>query len=158
MDSSRKRFVRIIAWLLFILYMFMIVYVMFLSEELGRGIRTRHIRYNLDIGTEIKRFWNYREKLGFRASFVNLVGNVVTFMPFGFILPMLTKKKIFKNIFTVTILAAIFSFVIEIVQLNYRIGVFDVDDIILNTAGSFIGCLLYHICNTVRVLLKKING
>ena len=72
-----------------------------------------------------------------------------------FILPMLTRKKIYKNIITVTLITSCFSFVIEAIQLEYRIGAFDVDDILLNTIGGFMGCFIYHICNTIRVLHKK---
>ena len=32
---------------------------------------------------------------------------------------------------------------IEIIQLYTKIGVFDVDDIILNTLGGFVGYLIY---------------
>jgi len=155
LDSARKRFVRALAWLSFLLYLILIVYVMFLSEEFGRTIKGSHFRYNLKFGKEIKRFWYNRDYLGFKASFINIFGNIITFIPFGFILPMLTKKKIYKNIIAVTILAAVFSFTIEITQFHYRIGAFDVDDIALNTLGGFLGCITYHICNTIRVLLKK---
>lgn len=155
MDSKRKRFVRALARLSFVLYMILIVYFMFLSEELGRGMKGEKFRYNLELGAEIKRFWYNRASLGWKVTLINIVGNVITFMPFGFILPMLTRKKIYKNIITVTLITSCFSFVIEAIQLEYRIGAFDVDDILLNTIGGFMGCFIYHICNTIRVLHKK---
>ena len=155
MDSRRKQCVRFLAWLSFIVYIFFIVYFMFMSEELGRSIKGETYRYNLKVGNEIKRFWYNRDTLGIKVVIVNIVGNVITFMPFGFILPMLTRKKVYKNIITVTMITALFSLMIETIQLNYRIGAFDVDDIILNTMGGFLGCFIYHICNTIRVLMKK---
>lgn len=40
--------------------------------------------YNLVLFKEIKRFWNYRGQLGAFATFTNLFGNIVIFLPFGF--------------------------------------------------------------------------
>lgn len=52
-------------------------------------------RYNLVLFKEIKRFWQYREQLGWYAMFTNLFGNVIIFMPFGFFLPMASKYRSF---------------------------------------------------------------
>ena len=49
-------------------------------------------RYNLVPFQEIRRFWIYREKVGFLAAFLNLAGNVIGFLPFGFIVPVMHKK------------------------------------------------------------------
>ena len=38
----------------------------------------------------------------------------------------------------------------ETVQLITRVGSFDVDDLILNTLGAFLGCLLFMVCNKIR--------
>ena len=48
--------------------------------------------YNLVPFQEIRRFWIYREKVGFLAAFLNLAGNVIGFLPFGFIVPVMHKK------------------------------------------------------------------
>lgn len=155
MNSKKKKAYRTFARIMFVLYLVLIVYVMFVSEELGRGVQRDEFRYNLVLFDEIKRFWYYRESLGIKSVLVNILGNVVTFMPFGFILPMLTKKKIFKNIITVTFFTFIFSLLIESTQLYLRIGAFDVDDLFLNTLGGFTGCLIYHIFNTIRVCMSR---
>ena len=42
------------------------------------------------------------------------------------------------------------SLTIEITQLLTRVGSFDVDDLILNTAGGIAGYLLFYIMNKIR--------
>ena len=60
-------------------------------------------------------------------------------MPFGFLIPTISKKKICKNVISVTLLAMLFSLGIETAQLLLKVGAFDVDDIFLNTIGGFLG-------------------
>ncbi|MEK6481644.1 VanZ family protein [Catalinimonas sp. 4WD22] len=75
----------------------------------------------------------------------NLLGNVILFIPFGILSPLLfswVHKS--KRILFLTLL---FSFAAELIQFYFQIGVFDVDDIILNTLGSVIGYnLLIQFC------------
>lgn len=80
-----------------------------------------------------------RYTYGWDVTIINLLGNVVCFMPFGFLLPTISKKKALKNIFSVTFLAMIFSVFIESAQLITKVGAFDVDDIFLNTLGGALG-------------------
>lgn len=154
-ESKQKRRIKRYARLLFVLYLLVTIYLTLISEELGRNIQGPDIRYNLEPFAEIKRFWYNRDSIGFIPMFVNIFGNILIFAPFGFILPMLTKKKVFKNIFSVTFFAFAFSFAIEMTQMFARIGAFDIDDLMLNVSGAFAGCLIYHICNTIRVLTSK---
>ena len=76
-------------------------------------------------------------------------------LPFGLLLPMLWEK--FENIRNTLLISFIFSFSIEILQLlSYYIGnrgrSFDIDDIILNTFGAWIGYMFYK-----KILLKMSN-
>lgn len=80
-----------------------------------------------------------RHTYGWNVTIVNLVGNVICFMPFGFLIPTISKKKICKNVISVTLLAMLFSLGIETAQLLLKVGAFDVDDIFLNTIGGFLG-------------------
>lgn len=71
----------------------------------------------------------------------NLFGNIAAFVPFGLLLPAVfnVKKK-----FAVTILLSlIFLLGAETAQLIFRVGVFDVDDLILNMTGVILGYLIY---------------
>ena len=102
-------------------------------------------RYNLTLFKEIKRFWNMRYTYGWNVTLINLVGNVVCFLPFGFLLPTISRKPIFKNIITVTIWAMLLSFGIETAQLLTKVGAFDVDDIFLNTLGGCLGYIIFRL-------------
>ena len=94
MKTKTKRRIRTAGWILFILYLILLLYFLFFSEWYGRkNWIEEDYRYNLILFKEIKRFWVYREQLGMQAVLLNLVGNVVGFLPFGFILPILSKKR-----------------------------------------------------------------
>lgn len=99
-------------------------------------------RYNLHLFKEIKRFWNYRHTLGWKPVCINLLGNIAAFMPFGFFVPLIKKK--YCGFFRCTVFSAAFSLCVETVQLVFKVGAFDVDDIVLNTIGGMVGYLLFR--------------
>ena len=91
-DETKNR-IRVISWILFVIYIGLLIYFLFLSEEYGRtSFDQRMYRYNLTPFQEIKRFWIYRHRVGFWVSFLNLAGNVIGFLPFGFFLPILSRR------------------------------------------------------------------
>lgn len=137
--TKTNRKVRIFGRVFFVLYMILALYFMFFSETLDRTMVSDEYRYNLTLFKEITRFWNMRHTYGWHITIVNLLGNVVCFMPFGFLLPTISKKKMFKNFLSVTFMAMLFSIGIETAQLLTKVGAFDVDDIFLNTVGGLLG-------------------
>ena len=128
----------------FILYLILACYFMFFSEGLDRTMVSDEYRYNLTPFSEIKRFWAMRNMPGYgwHITVVNLLGNIVCFMPFGFLLPTISKSRLTKNFFTVTVLTAFFSLFIETAQLLLKVGAFDVDDLLLNSIGGLLGYIL----------------
>ena len=115
--TKTDRKVRIFGRIFFVLYMILALYFMFFSETLDRTMVSDEYRYNLTLFKEINRFWNMRYTYGWDVTIVNLLGNVVCFMPFGFLLPTVSRKKIFKNFLSVTLMAMLFSLGIETAQL-----------------------------------------
>jgi len=81
---------------------------------------------------------------------MNLVGNIIGFIPFGIILPLLLKK--FMKLKRVLIAVFCLSFTYEITQLLFKIGSFDIDDLILNTLGGVLGYL------PIKLVLIFINS
>lgn len=140
--------IRFCGTLLFILYLVGLIYLLFFAENYGRTISTGEYRYNLVPLKEIKRFINYREELGAIAVISNLGGNVVGFIPFGLIFPIINKRT--RKLLIITMLSFEFSLLVETVQLVFKVGSFDVDDIILNTLGGMLGYLIFYVCNRVR--------
>ncbi|GHU62157.1 hypothetical protein FACS189418_3060 [Clostridia bacterium] len=140
-EKHKKQLVFI--WLIFIIYMSLLIYFLFFAELMDRQSRPINYSYNLKLFTEIKRFIRSYERLGFYVIFLNLVGNIVGFVPFGFILPLITKRA--KHWYMNILLGFTFSMWIETFQLVFRVGIFDVDDMFLNTLGSFIGFVTYFL-------------
>ncbi|MGN1342386.1 MAG: VanZ family protein [Bacilli bacterium] len=92
----------------------------------------------------------FRYDFGTPKFMKNIVGNIMLFIPYGFIASYLIKNKKFS---TITILTIIVSLTIETVQ--YYIGrVFDIDDVILNLAGGIIGFLIYVGIDAIRSKIK----
>ena len=124
------------------IYIGLLIYFLFLSEEYGRtSFDQRMYRYNL---------------VGFWVSFLNLAGNVIGFLPFGFFLPILSRRL--RNGVLVTMSGFGLSLLVESIQLIFKVGCFDVDDLILNTLGVLFGYLSFWICNGIRRMIyeKKI--
>ncbi|MCE3076776.1 VanZ family protein [Chryseobacterium gwangjuense] len=68
-----------------------------------------------------------------------VVGNVVMFIPFGFLGWIFPKLKELKSLLFAFISAIT---IVEAIQYFTRMGIFEVDDIILNTFGVFLGFLM----------------
>lgn len=82
-------------------------------------------------------------------------GNVLLFLPLGFLLPMVWKKKTFAKYICAGIMTTV---VLELIQPIMGRS-FDVDDLITNTIGFLIGYFLYIVCNYIygRKHYKKLN-
>lgn len=146
--DSRKRF-RIICLVLFILYVIAIIYFCLLSDLYGRTSGYTDYRYNLIPFVEIKRFlssvWN--GNLSIRDVFVNLIGNVIAFVPFGALIRWVRNQK--TGFLIAVLYTFLFSLLIEVTQFFTRVGVFDVDDLLLNTCGGALGYLCYRILRRI---------
>ncbi|MDO4333439.1 MAG: VanZ family protein [Eubacteriales bacterium] len=77
-------------------------------------------------------------------SFENLFGNVLSFVPYGFILPFLHRES--RHWWVLLINSFLLVCAIEIFQLITAFGAFDVDDILLNCAGCMLGFFLFDFC------------
>lgn len=80
--------------------------------------------------------------------FINLAGNVLLFIPAGFLLPKLWRPM--GNFFRFTVLCIGVMFTIESIQLFTLLGSFDVDDLILNLLGMLMGFIIFSIANAVK--------
>lgn len=142
-----------LGWVIFIIYLIFLAYFLFFSEEFGRGQVQAGYAYNLVPFKEIRRFIVYRGKVGMVSFFLNIVGNVAGFMPFGFFLPIVSRRS--RRWYNTVLLSFVFSLCIETAQLVLKVGSFDVDDMILNTLGGILGFILYKIVQTVRVRRRR---
>lgn len=141
-------------WALFVIYLIALVYFMFFAESLGRtGNEGAEYAYNLELFKEIRRFIVYRGQLGWKAVILNLGGNVAGFMPFGFILPIVSRRG--RRWYNAFLLGFFLSFCIEATQLAFKVGSFDVDDLLLNTVGGILGFAGYKVVQKIRIRRKR---
>ncbi len=71
---------------------------------------------------------------------INFFGNLVIFMPLEyFVIELLNKRKFVLNL----IISSLIIILIEIIQYLFKIGVFDIDDIILSLFGMMMFYFLY---------------
>lgn len=90
-----------------------------------------------------------------RVVAINILGNILIFVPIGFLVSVLTPHR-HKGWLALVIGLAI-SLIIEIVQLNFAIRVFDVDDLILNGSGAWLGFITFLLLNQIKPL-KELFG
>ena len=153
MAAAIRKSIKISGTCLFFVYLAGLVYFLFFAEEYGRGTLDMVYSYNLCPFREIRRYMTYWEMLGIRTVFLNLAGNVIGFMPFGALLPLMARnaRKAWKTV--------LFSFeisaLVEISQLIFQVGCFDVDDIILNTLGGLLGYMVFWISSTCYLRVER---
>jgi glycopeptide antibiotics resistance protein len=80
-----------------------------------------------------------------RFAFGNIAGNVLLFIPLGWDLSALTKSTVAR---TMLIVASV-SVAVEILQGAFALGASDVDDVILNCLGGFIGIQLFRLLRAI---------
>lgn len=96
----------------------------------------------------------FRYSIGSRKFIKNILGNIMLFIPYGFLSSYLLKNKKISVTFILTLIA---SGTIEIVQ--YYIGrVFDIDDIILNVIGGITGGLLFVGIDAIRSKFRLLKN
>jgi glycopeptide antibiotics resistance protein len=83
--------------------------------------------------------WFIQETISWFDIIKIVLGNVVMFIPFGFLGWIFPRLKNLKNLI-ITFVSVIV--IVEAMQYFSRLGVFDVDDILLNTFGVFLGFLI----------------
>ena len=145
---EKKKLARRGIKVIFYLYIIGIFYFVLLSERYGRdtGYDTSHV--NLVLFKEIN-----RHLLSTEAVVTNLFGNIFAFSPFGFMIPIVINKK--KAFFRAVFATSFFSLVIETSQLIMKVGVFDVDDLLMNTVGGLIGYMIYRVVVAVYDLYNR---
>ena len=93
-----------------------------------------------EIGWRLLPFWKYREIAnGYDQFVMEIVLNILVFIPIGFLASCLWYGKDFKKVIG---LGLIVSLVIELGQLVFEKGVAELDDVINNVLGCSIGYLM----------------
>jgi len=85
-----------------------------------------------------------------------LVGNVLVFMPIGFLTAVLFRDL--RSGWKMLLLGAGFSLVVETLQVLLAVRVFDVDDILLNALGTWLGYGVFRLLYALPPLKKLFDA
>ncbi|WP_273852889.1 VanZ family protein [Guptibacillus spartinae] len=89
---------------------------------------------NLVLFDSIKLMW---ESGSYWLILKNIIGNILLFMPLGFLMPCVSKKA--GSVLIVGLIGFSTSTVIELLQYFVAHRIFDIDDILLNALGAMVG-------------------
>ena len=85
---------------------------------------------------------------GLLIGSLNIAGNIILLVPVGFIVPFIFPNMTWNK----SLLPAVASgLAIELMQVIFRVGIFDVDDVILNGIGVLLGFWVF------RFFTKKVR-
>ncbi|WP_053779881.1 VanZ family protein [Paenibacillus xylanivorans] len=126
-------------WMLAIVACMATLYVLIMGNLLFVSGRTPGVnyQYNLVPLETIKSLLFEKNRYHTEAWVKNLFGNIILFIPLGIWIPWLFRR--YRKILPFTGVVVLLLFAVEVIQLITRVGSFDVDDIILNTMGAWIG-------------------
>lgn len=141
----------------FVLYILMVVSVTLFPLALWIDYNIEHVKYSLNLipfVSILKDFGQigkaYDGNIMFMIEIIikNVGGNILLFLPLGFLLPILSKK--YKHFKYTLLLGFLVSLSIESVQfLELLAGAFertvDIDDVICNVIGVCIGYFIFKI-------------
>lgn len=118
---------KIPVFFLFITYIYCVLQLTVFSRSVGN--------YG---GIDMRFLVRWNEWYGEKAYFI---ANIIMFVPMGIFLPMLCKWT--KHLLVALPAAVLGSIAIEAVQLKYQLGFCQLDDVVANSTGFFIGFLIY---------------
>lgn len=78
---------------------------------------------------------------GWIIAGINLAGNIGLLVPVGFLAPFVFRNMTWKKSLA---LGVVSGCAIELMQVVLRVGIFDIDDVILNALGVMVGYFIYH--------------
>jgi len=118
---------RTAAAFLFFSYVVMVLYITYFSREPGSRA-----------GIDLQLFGTWGQWAQSKAYFLE---NILLFIPFGFCLPIVWRRM--RNPFFLALAAGAVSVLIELSQYITGRGYCQIDDVVTNSFGALIGCLIY---------------
>ncbi len=141
---------KVILYCVFICYILLLIKILFLS----RISHFEHRSINLIPFYSIMEYLTGSSPNLKAFAFGNVVGNIVIFIPLGAYLQLLKNDK---RIITNLLFIFIVSLFVEVIQGLLAMGASDIDDIILNCSGGFIGILGYKLLLFILRHEKRVN-
>ncbi|UNK21069.1 VanZ family protein [Paenibacillus sp. N3/727] len=142
--NTRERIEKVFLYAVFICYLLLLLKIFFLSRvsisELFSSQRPVDRSINLIPFDSIGDYISGSSANLKKFAFSNVVGNILVFIPLGVYLSLFKNNKIINLLFIF-----IMSLFVEITQGLLGIGTADIDDIILNCLGGWVGILGYKL-------------
>lgn len=142
----------IIARMCLVLYGIAMFWLMFGQrvglDSYGAYLQQQGLNWNLKPFETIKLYLSLLQSADgglVRHAWINLVGNVVMFIPMGYLLPNIWKKL--RKVYKTVLMSIAIVFVAEVLQYITGLGSFDIDDFILNCVGITLGYGMWRIIN-----------
>lgn len=116
-----------------------------------------------DFSSYSHNFTLFKEILRYQTDsmlfFRNVIGNILLFIPFGYLITDMIHEKANKsNIFITTFIILVTSLAIEIIQMFIGRS-FDIDDIFLNVIGGILGFISYQLIHLLfKILPEKLTN
>ena len=156
--NKRERIKTVFLYGVFICYILFLIKLLILSRvsllELFNGQRTLSRSINLIPFYSIKGYLFGSSATIKNFAFSNVVGNIVIFIPLGTYLSLFKNDKRVRTNLTIIFIVSLF---VEIIQGLLGIGASDIDDIILNSLGGWIGILCYKFLMVILSDEKKVR-
>jgi glycopeptide antibiotics resistance protein len=156
--NKRERIKTIFLYGVFICYIVFLIKLLFLSRisllEMFNSQRTLNRSINLIPFYSIKEYILGGSATIKKFAFSNVVGNIVILIPLGTYLSLFKKDK---RVITNLLFIFFVSLSVEITQGLLGIGTSDIDDIILNCLGGWIGILGYNFLAFILRDEKKVR-
>ena len=162
-DLVRRAF-----YLFFALYLYLLFTLTLMDETMGRGpesiyrllsqgARNDYISYfvNLVPFRSIYRVYIVgfiRGYIHFSLIALNLIGNIIAFMPLAFFLPLLSKSARKWQVFLLFSVGLVVA--VELLQFLLMVGSCDIDDLLLNSGGAI---LMFFILR-IPAIKKMLNN
>lgn len=141
------------AFLYFLFFVYVAVMLWLLFGRSNRYVEGVDYMQQLQNNMSLKPFFTIKNYLYvvthqdhgdlYRHCLINLLGNVILFIPAGIFLPKIWKKL--QNFFLFLLVCVLVITLIEALQLVTLLGSCDIDDLILNVFGMILGYLLFLI-------------
>ena len=122
------------------------VFIIYLVVVVGATmLRYRMHSFAGGIGEIYPLFYSYKEAWNHFSAreWRNIILNIMMFVPFGFLLPLVSKK--FHAFWKTYLAGFLFTFLIEMTQLLFHLGICELDDFMNNTVGAMIGYGFYRL-------------
>lgn len=139
MNSQKKRYVvsgLSVAYVLFLVYLFLVWGRGPIFQELPISEYAKTYVNVIPFKTTVEQLRNLNAGLiNTEIVLANTLGHILAFFPMGALLALAYERTRQKHL----LLVSFFSLLLELIQLVLHIGSFDVDAIIFNVLGYFVG-------------------